>query len=624
MVGYNETNSKDKPRMCGIVGVATSRGKTLSIDEKTAAYMRDVLAYRGPDDSGLYFKDNISLGHRRLAILDPEHGKQPMILPGEDGSSRFVICYNGEIYNHQELRHEITADYARFTTTCDTETLIKLLAEKGMAVLPELRGMFAFGFVDILEQKLFLVRDPLGIKPLYYAFISTGGGKEVIFASEPVGILAHPHIKAEPDWVAVSSYLSTIRLTLGERSMFRGIQVLQPSEVLTVNLADPDLSVSSFFYADSSACDSLIHEGDSRDYETETRSVISESLRVHLLSDVPTCALLSGGIDSTITATLAADCVDGLRTYCAGAKGSNESDDFFYARLAAEKIGSLHTEVVVGRDDFSQLWLWMINKLGVPLSTPNEVAIYAVARKLSQNAKVTISGEGADELFAGYEPPLRAALAYINAVESGEAKVEPTEFYLDSFTWIPGKIKPQVLREEIWAKAFCDDYLYREVSSVFQRAGDGRKNLQVHLDVQKHFNLTGLLRRLDTATMLASVEGRTPFADRVVAEFAASLPLEYKCTGGEFDDSEMQTKLILRKAFSELVPEAICRRPKASFPLPFPEWMPDQAAILIDSSSAKEVFTEHARSLVAADPTTNWLLAWPMLNIVLWLNRWWG
>ncbi|MCK4873113.1 MAG: asparagine synthase (glutamine-hydrolyzing) [Phycisphaerales bacterium] len=618
--------------MCGILGIVTVRGKELSVRRDVIVRMRDRLSHRGPDDAGLWRTGHVALAHRRLAILDPAHGSQPMTLVDERGQPSLVLTYNGEIYNHVELRRELTA--APFATTCDTETLLHALAEWGEGAVHRLRGMYAFALYDAQKEQLTLARDPLGIKPLYYAIVDVPGGKELVFASEPTAILDHPHMRVEPDWVTVSAYLSTIRTTLGRRSMFAGLNVLQPGEVLQCDLSGPELVVT-ITAAHDEQFDSELGD-DYGEAVRLARSVMTESVQAHLLSDVPTCALLSGGLDSTITSVIASRHIDGLRTYCSGAVGEDGSDDFAFARLASQHIGTAHTDVVIGREDFAELWPWMVGRLGVPLSTPNEVAIYAVARELSKEAKVTISGEGADEFFAGYEPPLIAALRYIeNPVDDAGGPLSPHRFYLQANSWIPIELKSQLLCEPIVQASERDGELVQCVREAFAAGGDGgdagdggdgMRDLEAHLRVQRRFNLTGLLGRLDTSTMLASVEGRTPFSDRVVAAFAGSLPFSHKFTSnGEGPNGQaVVTKRVLRDAFADMVPDSIRRRPKASFPLPFQGWLADQTHHLETSSTVREVFTEPAIGLLAADPQTNWLAAWPVLNIAIWLHTRWG
>ena len=356
----------------------------------------------------------------------------------------------------------------------------------------------------------------------------------------------------------------------------------------------------------------------------ELNRLIEQSVHAHLISDVPTCALLSGGLDSSIISLLATDSLENLNTYCAGAPILGEgNDDFDFARVMAQQIGSDHVEVPVRMKDFQELWPWMIGELGTPLSTPNEVAIYLAAQRLSKDAKVTLSGEGADEFFAGYEMTVSRAAKFFADHDGDTARA--ASFFLDTQAWVPLAGKRDVLTPDAMEKADGDTLLHDLVAKHFRNVADYESGMSAYLRAQQAFNLTGLLSRLDTSTMLASVEGRTPLADRVIARFARQLPFDYlpaDAPAGNLiaDDSTphaapstatataSQAKRILRQAFANRLPSEIVERPKASFPLPFEYW----------------IFTPTAIRTVAENPAGNWSLAWPMLNLSTWLETHWG
>lgn len=631
--------------MCGIFGLATIQGRQLSLRQDTICRLRDRLTRRGPDDAGLWLSDHIALAHRRLAIQDPRHGRQPMEIgtPGTPGTpghdDHYLITYNGELYNHHDLRYELEQLGRRFTTNCDTETVLHAFAQWGPEAFRRFRGMFALAIYHPASHTLTLARDPLGIKPLYYAIIDTPAGREFSFASEPVAILDHPHMPRKPDWTVVSSYLTTIRTTLGSRSMFEGINVVLPGEMIQVNLAGSELAVRQSLWHDEddapTPCDFTFDEA-----AYELNRLIEQSVHAHLISDVPTCTLLSGGLDSSIISLLATDSLEHLNTYCAGALIFGESnDDFAFARVMAEQIGSNHVEIPVRMLEFQECWPWMIGELGMPLTTPNEVAIYLAARRVSEDAKVTLSGEGADEFFAGYDATIRRATKFF-ADHDGDAS-RATSFFLDTQSWVPLAGKGDVLLPDVIDKADDDATLHDVISKNFRNITDYESGMRAYLRAQQTFNLTGLLSRLDTATMLASVEGRTPLADRVIANFARQLPFEYLFADDPTNDrmtEDLQphaasstatatasgTKRILRQAFAYRLPAEIVERPKASFPLPFEFWMADQAEALPHSSMAKELFTPKAIRTIAENPSGNWAAAWPMLNLRMWFESNWG
>jgi asparagine synthase (glutamine-hydrolysing) len=570
---------------------------------------RDLMRSRGPDGAGVWDGGHVVLGHRRLAVVDlSSAASQPMA--SADG--RYAIVYNGELYNDAELRRELESD-GPFRTGCDTETVLRALIRWGPGGLERLRGMFALAFVDTRAGTVLLARDPLGIKPLHWA--EAAGGNEIVFASQPAAVLRHPDLGAAPDPVTVSAYLTTIRTTLGERTLFRGVRVLRPGAWLEIGCGGAELTIRRG--------EQPLRHGKDDDASEEVRvervrRVVEDSVRRHLRSDVPVCCLLSGGLDSSIIATVAQRELGRLHTFCSG---DPAGEDFAAARLVAERIGSGHVEAPVTRELFAGRWREMIDEMGLPLSTPNEVAINLVARTLRDAGMVVaLSGEGADELFAGYEGPMAQAAAF----EAGDGRQHPGEFQLAANAWIAPGLKETVLNAPVHRACEGDAALIAEYREEFERVAEGaREPLQAHLNFHRRINLAGLLQRLDTATMLESVEGRTPFADRVVMEAAESLPMSLKFRGAG-GDGPAETKIALRRAFADVLPESVVRRPKASFPLPFQGWMADRAGALQESGFAREWFTPAARAMVRADPGRSWGLAWPMLNIAMWGRRWWG
>ncbi len=596
--------------MCGIVGVV-SCGETVSRERFTA--MRDLLSHRGPDGEGLWEGPGVRLGHRRLAVIDPTPGgHQPMSTP--DG--RFVIVYNGELYNDAEVR-ALLGD-VRFTSSCDTETVLHAVARWGEDAAGVLRGMYALALWDTRERSLLLARDPLGIKPLYWA----SAGSSVVFASEIPAILEHPEVPARPDWAAVSSYLTTIRATLGERTLYEGVRSVEPGCWVRISVEDGAFSVSKKVRG----LGGTARAEAGRDADDGVGAVVEDSIAAHLRSDVPWCCLLSGGLDSTIVSTVAIERAGRLRTYVSGcpAAGDGLADDFTYAREAAGAIGSEHEEVPIGRDGFLERWRWMVDRLGMPLCTPNEVAIYEVSRTLrGAGHSVVLSGEGADELFGGYGVPLGSAWSHIESTP-GEGEGD-ARFILGSSAWMPVEGKALFVSPGFWEDAGRDEALdgfyretYRGHLDAVGDAAPAERRMQAVLRMQRTVNLVGLLRRLDSATMLASVEGRTPLADRVVASMAESLPMAEKFEPGD----PPGTKLALRRAFRGRVPDTIVSRPKRSFPLPFQSWLGGMAEEVRSSAFVREVYTPAAVELAWSDPEAHWNLAWPMANLALWGRRW--
>ncbi|MFG0328048.1 MAG: asparagine synthase (glutamine-hydrolyzing) [Phycisphaerales bacterium JB037] len=620
--------------MCGFVGVVTSTARSLSIDDPSLIAMRDELAHRGPDGSGLWRNRFLALAHRRLAVLDPSPaGHQPMVSP-HSGS---VLVYNGELYNDPELRRALAREGRRCSTGCDTETLQHALDAWGEQAARRLRGMYAFAHYDPASQRLLLARDPLGIKPLYLWQGLTADGPTLIFASEPRSILRHPGVRTQPNYRAISAYLTTIRTTMGRQTLFEGIEVVRPGEWIRVDLRDSAPALRRTHYPIGSlglgAGDCFATAADAR---AATRETVEDSVRAHLRSDVPVCTLLSGGLDSSIIAGIATEAAGPIRSFAAGAAPDPdqfESSDLTWARRVATDLGAQHTTVTLDAGSFLDLWRSLVAQVRTPLSTPNETAIHAVASALrAQGQVVALSGEGADELFAGYAGPLLTALDHI---EQGDA--DPGLFQLDANAWIARGAKPAVLNPGVLQAADGDESLVETWRAEFRAAAEGLDEahpLCRHLAFQQRINLAGLLQRLDTAMMLAGVEGRTPFADIAVARLACSLPMEHLIrvrtleiagAGGVATvERELDTKIVLRQAFGHRLPPSVLARPKQSFPVPFQEWMTPMAGMLESSDFARHLFSPGAIALVRAQPARHWHLAWPMVNIALWGAMIWG
>ncbi len=608
--------------MCGILGIASFTGQP-SIDDRAAERMRDTLTSRGPDGAGLWRSGPFLLAHRRLAIIDPTPaGAQPMVTP--DG--RYALTYNGELYNDAELRRELESEGVRFTSSCDAETVLHALARWGAGAVPRFRGMFALGFVDTQRRTLLLARDALGVKPLCYSVLPD----ELVFASEPRAILAHPRVSPAPDLLAISAYLSTIRTGFAGRTLFENVHTLAPGELLELDLsrAEPQASQRRWFEP------APVEHLDEDDAVALVRDEVSASVHAHLRSDVPLCALLSGGLDSTITAALAASEHPNLQTFCAGAHSDSDDDDLACARRAAAALNTRHHEAVVDGGSFNEIWGWMVSELGVPLSTPNEVAIYSVARTLRDaGCVVTLSGEGADELFAGYESPMLSACRHasgaMGSISGGRAQ-------LAAGAWMQPALKSAMLAPHLTRELANDEPIAEHYDEMFEdcrrEAGEHATPLDAHLRCIERVNLTGLLQRLDTATMLASVEGRTPYADAHVARRAHSIPVVYKFDpggaheasgGGAATATAVRSKTVLRRAFEGQIPEEPRHRPKASFPLPFQSWLAAAAPAFTASPFARELFAPDAIQQVAANPVKHWKIAWPMMNLARWGDRWW-
>lgn len=613
--------------MCGIIGVATGRSERPRISIQQLEHARDLLAHRGPDGAGLIDLGHTALAHRRLAVLDlSDAGAQPMTAPLSAPGVGGHLVYNGELYNDIELRRELTALGWPFRTGSDAETVLAALSIWGVEALPRLRGMFALAWVDALAETLVIARDELGIKPLWYWMGESP--REIAFASEPAALIAHPRISARPDLVGLSAYLTTIRTTIGERSMFSGVRALSPGTALVADLRDESLGVRR------------VHFGRPGSPVSAPAEVVRDSVLRHLRSDAPICCMLSGGLDSSIIGACAIEHVPDLATYCAGAAPapSDDQDDPAFARLMAAQLHATspkatHTELRIDRDLFFRAWHDMVLRMGMPLSTPNEVAINRLARLMRDSGRVvTLSGEGADELFAGYDQSLRAARLLeqtLVGVDDSETLATARAMHvLEAEAWVPVSAKGALLADPAWralegdieVMSMARDAMLRAAEDAARSPDEGLDAcVRVHLAYQQRGNLVALLQRLDSAMMLESIEGRTPFADREVAAVAGEMAMRDLV---DLDAVPARTKLPLRSAFERAVPDRVVSRPKASFPLPFAQWIDGASDMLRGSAFLRSSCRPEIVEAVAIEPTRHWRVAWPLANVALWAKRW--
>jgi len=566
--------------MCGIVGWAESGGRAPAggVDGAEGARGRALarMAHRGPDGRATWHGPGVALGHARLAVRDPDApgAAQPIASP----CGRFVLTFNGELYDDARWRDELEGELRRrtgagFRTRCDAETLLWALALRGPSALDRVRGMYALAFVDVERRRMVLARDPLGVKPLFHGTTRTGG---LAFASEVAGLRALGCVDADRlDPESIPAYLATSRRTLFGRTLFAGVRALRPGEVVLVDLAvggalrPRAIATGGRFeetvLAEGPAADALAHE---------TRGVVADSVASHLAADVPLCGLLSGGLDSAaVTWSTLQRRPGALSTFCAAGveDGAPLGDDPAAAEECARALGTDHTFVGVTREDFVREWRDHVAHLEQPLSTPNEVAIVRISRAIARSgAVVALSGEGADELFGGYGDALALFL------ERGGGPHLAADFHLQVTSWFDRDSQAELLRGGLADALESTRDAYRaEYRRLQAAAGPAAGPLEPHLRLQREVNLTALLERLDAATMRSSVEGRTPFADVEVARHAARLPARHKFVVEPAGPD--RTKIALRAAFEGALPTVATARPKASFPLPFERWCEDVA-----------------------------------------------
>jgi asparagine synthase (glutamine-hydrolysing) len=569
--------------MCGINGIALSSSSERHFDTGLLERMRDVITHRGPDDKGLFIDGRVGLGHRRLSIVDVAAGHQPMT--NEDGSLR--ITFNGEIYNHADFRESLEARGHVYSTHCDTETILHLYEDYGEGCVNHLRGMFAFAIWDQRKRELFIARDRLGVKPLYYTHTDDGS---LYFGSEIKTLFEAGAIKPEINFTALPDYLAN-HATSGEETLFCGVKRLLPGHTLIWR--DGNLEVKKYW--DVSFEKTQDDRRSDKDYIAEWGELFRTSVRLRLMADVPLGMFLSGGIDSSAIAAVMSGLVDEPVKTFSVAFAEREANELAYARIVAEAFKTNHHEIVVSPDDFFAALPKLVWHEDEPLAHPSSVALYFVSLLASEHVKVVLTGEGSDELLAGYgryrKTIMNLALGerYRSVTPSGlRAAVRngieglPTSkvrqkllrsflsvapdiesIYFDNFAVFPLSMQHDLLSPEARERIGHLDPYTGVRAALAQTDAESLLDRLLYADIKTY--LHELLMKQDQMSMAASVESRVPFLDHKLVEFTCSLPERLKLRGGT-------TKYILRESMKGVLPESILSRSKMGFPVPIAAW----------------------------------------------------
>jgi len=539
--------------------------------------MAAAIRHRGPDDSGFYRDPWAHLSHGRLSIIDIQGGHQPM--GNETGA--LWIAFNGEIYNHAALRPALEQAGHRYQTRSDTETILHAYEQHGADCLQLFRGMFAFAIWDTKQRRLFCARDRLGIKPFYYYW----DGRLFAFASEIKALLEHPAISPVLAEDVLPETLA-FGYTNGDQTLFQNIRKLMPGHRMLLDVGSPRPELTCERYWDIPVGDGDHPQLDERGWISETRRRLEESVELHLMSDVPLGVFLSGGLDSSAIAALAKRAIPGpLETFAVGYSEA-EFSELSYARQIAAAIGANHREVIVGMDDFFGALPKLIWHEDEPLAWPSSVPLYFVSNLAAQHVKVVLTGEGGDELFAGYE---RYRWLHLNQRWAARYAIVPVQIRRAVREWVATspllgaglrrKLRHTVLGRDLGfeslflenfyctfdASAHCGDYM-RYWNAPWEASPLART-----LYADQHTYLVELLMKQDRMSMAASIESRVPFLDHTLVEFAARIPERLKIRG-------RTQKHILKAAVSDLLPRGIVHRRKMGFPTPLARWLRDPRA----------------------------------------------
>ena len=623
--------------MCGICGIVHT-GSGQNVDRDYLAKMNGQIRHRGPDDDGFFVERNIGLAARRLSIIDVSNGHQP--IANEDES--LWIVFNGEIYNHSELRADLEARGHRYRTRSDTETIVHLYEEYGPECVNRLRGMFAFAIWDRRSEMLFIAKDRLGIKPLYYRF----EGGTLLFASEIKAILEYPGVRAQLNESVLAEYLAFGYLS-GPETMFAGIRKLMPGNCLEMDRCG-ELRITRYWDLKTPAGEEVLpHEHYVRGY----RELLEHCVSSHLMSDVPLGVFLSGGLDSSAIAALTAKFrQDPIDTFSVG-YGEEAFSELPYARQVAKHIGSRHHEVRLDRQQFFEALPALTWHEDEPIVWPSSVSLYFVAKLAREKVKVVLTGEGADETLGGYE---RYAWTLLNSrMDRSYRAVTPGGIRKSIRAGIGGGALPANLRRKLehtflardgssWESFYFDNFygafsaeeqkklLRRETreragqpyatSMAYWEKSTG-ETLHRLLYTDMHTYLIELLMKQDQMSMAASVESRVPFLDHVLVEFTARIPERYSIQG-------LTGKHILKAAVEDLLPRSIVHRKKMGFPTPWKYWLagPQMEKIehmlteprttergLFEDDAVRKLFAAHRRG-----QRDNGDRIWRLLNLEIW------
>lgn len=631
--------------MCGINGIAIPRNGTYTIERNLLEAMRDTLVHRGPDAFGIYLDKTgrVGLGHRRLSIVDVAAGQQPMT--NEDDTLHIV--FNGEIYNHAEHRPSLEARGHRYRTHCDTETILHLYEERGASCVEDLRGMFAFAIWDERKRELFIARDRLGVKPLYYVHTSDGS---LYFASEIKALLEARAVKAEINFSALPDYLAN-HATSGVETLFVGVSRLPPGHTLRWSEASGQIEIEKFWDISYAEIDETRSDAD---YIAEWFELFKTSVRLRLMADVPLGMFLSGGIDSSAIAAVMSRMVDEpIKTFSVAFK-EREANELEYARTVAKSFKTDHHEIIVSPEQFFDALPRLIWHEDEPLAHPSSVALYFVSELAARHVKVVLTGEGSDELLAGYaryrktilqltlgahyhkltneslRRGLRGTLEALPLSPRMKQKFARTFLYLkpdveslyfDNFAVFNRAWQHELLSDETKERIGGHD-AYAEIRR-FMQTSDATTLLNKLLYADAKTYLHELLMKQDQMSMAASIESRVPFLDHKLVEYTSRLPEHMKLRG-------QATKYILRESMKNILPPEILTRRKMGFPVPIGGWFRGAYRSIIDEyvlgerALSRGVFKpETVREIVsrhAAGENHDERL-WSLVNFEMWQRR---
>jgi len=603
--------------MCGIAGIFNSSQSPEAL-RISGQYMVKQLHHRGPDSNGIVTRKRangagVLLSHTRLKIIDTsDAGAQPMPY---DNQTLWIV-FNGEIYNYKELRNELIDKGVQFRSNTDTEVILASYRHWGLACFKHFIGMWSIALWDESRDELILSRDRLGVKPLYFA----EDGDTLVFGSEPKIIIDQIPKLRRVNMQAVSDYLS-FRYALGGNSFFSGVHSVEPGtykiisgkSIKTINYWSLPIVRNKLDIGEQAALDGI-------------NELLTSSVNYRMIADVPVGSFLSGGLDSSaLVWQMSQNTNNPIHTFCTGFNedGFNEFD---YARTVAKHCNTKHSEVILDVDSYLESFHKMLLIKDAPIAVPNEIALHKLSLELKKDVTVVLSGEGADELFGGYSRIFRSSYDFQRISQSGgdlpsvlkknlqkkytnmnwEGEVD---HFLEQYSYISNNDKQNIFTQDVFSSLGSDPHNKSFFNNLWVEL-EGLSLTEKYMWIFQKVHLEGLLGRLDSATMSASVEGRVPFVDHRLVEFVNQLPLQYKMrwlsheaeqrakdlNSDQISENLDITKYLLKKQFKPRLPASIIERKKMGFPVPLGNWLSGQLKdyaidrLLSSDARTKEIF----------------------------------
>ncbi len=610
--------------MCGICGYVSE--KSINIEEMNLS-----ISHRGPDNQGSFQDSSLALGHTRLSILDlSDESNQPMV----SRSGRYVIVYNGEIYNFRELKRELQAKGVVFEKESDTEVVLEGFEFWGVELFEKLNGMFSFAIYDRELNRIYIARDRFGVKPLYYY----SANSDFIFGSEIKSILASKVVKEELEYQGLYEYLH-FATTLGETTFYKNIKKLEPGYYLEFDLDKKSFKIEPYRlnYEVTASMDSLDEAIE------KTRELFEASVKRQLVSDVPIGIFLSGGIDSTAITAYATKHYNGkVKTFSAGFDFDNGNNELESAKFIANHFGTEHHELHIKGSNTIDILDSINHHFDQPFGDAANIPLYLMSQELKGKEKVVLQGDGGDELFAGYHRYQRLhyyktykfiskfLFLFKNATPKDSPKYKGLRFLFALNQNDPSKEMAYILSQEMFDEDPAD-YFTKEVKNRLKSVNPFYRyeyfyNKFKELDPVNRALYTDMniilpdlyFEKVDRATMANSLEVRVPFLDNELVDYAMSLPSKYKVKGKE-------KKYLLKRAFRGVVPDEILFAPKKGFGVPFQHWLrTSMRDFMLDTvrdsplhnSKIEELMQEHI-----AKRKDNGYILWKLLNLSLWLKK---